>query len=525
MKREFNLTGVCVSNMHYIADTSEQTNEIFENLIEPGKYFSILGGRQFGKTTTINLLTKIIDKQDDYLLIKTSFEAIGDIIYENEKTFSTGFLEILYYDTKFKDKKLAEEFKTASKTMIDYKTLSDFITDFSENKKRKIVLIIDEVDKSLNNQIFLSFLGLLRDKYIKRNQSEDYSFHSVILAGVHDIKTLKIKIREGDEEKLNSPWNIAANFDVDLSFRPPQIVTLIDDYLTEHTGVKVLQKKEISEKIYFYTNGYPFLVSLMCKMIAEKIITKRETQNWTLEDVKTAFEMIVNSAFTTTLFDSIAKNLINNQKLYKFIYEIIVNNKNKPFVINNPNVLLAKTHGIIKNDNGCKMHNPIFEQRIYDLMLSIRLDNSTEKVLYSSDEYYKGNDIDIEFILLRFQKFFKENFSHDNQQFLEKEARLVFLSYLIPIINSKGYIFKEPVVGDNRKMDLVFTYNNKRYVVELKIWRGEKYHQKAIRQLSDYLDIYSLKKGTLLIFNFNKNKKFKKEIIKYKDKEIFTVWT
>lgn len=46
------------------------------------------------------------------------------------------------------------------------------------------------------------------------------------------------------------------------------------------------------------------------------------------------------------------------------------------------------------------MHNRIFEQRIYDLMLSIHQDNSTGKVLSRSSDYYKSDDIDIEYILL-----------------------------------------------------------------------------------------------------------------------------
>ncbi len=74
-------------------------------------------------------------------------------------------------------------------------------------------------------------------------------------------------------------------------------------------------------------------------------------------------------------------------------------------------------------------------------------------------------------------------------------------------------------------MDLVVTYNEKRYIIELKIWRGEKYHQKGLEQLSSYLDKSSLKKGFLLIFNFNKNKEFKDEIINFKEKEIFVVYT
>ena len=33
------------------------------------------------------------------------------------------------------------------------------------------------------------------------------------------------------------------------------------------------------------------------------------------------------------------------------------------------------------------------------------------------------------------------------------------------------------------------------------------------------------KNGYLIIFNFNKNKEYKNEVIRHKDKEIYTVWT
>jgi len=49
------------------------------------------------------------------------------------------------------------------------------------------------------------------------------------LAGVHDIKTLKLKIRNEEDKKYNSPWNIAVNFNVDLSFNPDEIVTMLKE--------------------------------------------------------------------------------------------------------------------------------------------------------------------------------------------------------------------------------------------------------------------------------------------------------
>lgn len=79
---------------------------------------------------------------------------------------------------------------------------------------KPIVLIIDEVDSATNNQVFLDFLALLRGYYLHRAKRP--CFRSVILAGVYDIKQLQYKIRPEEEHKTNSPWNIAADFDIDM---------------------------------------------------------------------------------------------------------------------------------------------------------------------------------------------------------------------------------------------------------------------------------------------------------------------
>ncbi len=73
-------------------------------------------------------------------------------------------------------------------------------------------------------------------------------------------------------------------------------------------------------------------------------------------------------------------------------------------------------------------------------------------------------------------------------------------------------------------MDIVITFNGRRYVVELKRWYGAKAHQKGLQQLSDYLDIYSLKQGYLLIYDFRKSKEYKQAQITFDDKQIFAVW-
>jgi len=169
-----------------------------------------------------------------------------------------------------------EEYKKwVDKNVVTLELLSDHITTMCRGKK--IVLMIDEVDKTSNNQIFLHFLSILRSKFLARQRGKDYTFHSVILAGVYDIKNIKFKmIQEGTympadtENKIyNSLWNMASDFDVNLSFNSDEIATMLEIYEKDNqTGMCI---DLISIEIYSYTNGYPFLVSRVCQHIDEKL--------------------------------------------------------------------------------------------------------------------------------------------------------------------------------------------------------------------------------------------------------------
>ena len=94
--------------------------------------------------------------------------------------------------------------------------------------EKKIVLLIDEVDTATNNQVFLDFLAQLRAYYLERRKIK--VFQSVILAGVYDVRNIKRKIRPEDEHRTNSPWNIAARFQVDMSFSRKEITGMLMEY-------------------------------------------------------------------------------------------------------------------------------------------------------------------------------------------------------------------------------------------------------------------------------------------------------
>ena len=55
-------------------------------------------------------------------------------------------------------------------------------------------------------------------------------------------------------------------------------------------------------------------------------------------------------------------------------------------------------------------------------------------------------------------------------------------------------------------MDVVIDYKGEQFIIELKIWRGNAYHERGEEQLADYLDYFHLKIGYMLSFNFNGKK-------------------
>ena len=67
---------------------------------------------------------------------------------------------------------------------------------------------------------------------------------------------------------------------------------------------------------------------------------------------------------------------------------------------------------------------------------------------------------------------------------------------------------------------MIVDYLGQRYIIELKIWHGDKYNSDGEQQLADYLDIYHQNKCYLVTFSFLKDKKVGVKTIQYGDKII-----
>ena len=517
--KEFNTTGVCIPEKHYMADVSKKINAI-EKMVEAGKYFTINKPRQSGKTTILYLLEKKLMK-DNFIPILISFEGIGDEVFNSEKAFIKAFINLMKKDLSFKSHHNKLKFDQSKIDNLDnFADLNNYLFEFVDKAEKKIVLMIDEVDKSSNNQLFLSFLGLLRDKFIKAQVDRDKTFYSVILSGVHDVKNLKLKLRSDEEHKYNSPWNIASEFKVDFELEVDQIASMLREYKQERD--MKLSVEYFAKKIYFYTSGHPFLVSKLAEIIAEEILRENES-SWEKEYLEQAVKIILAKDLPN--FDTLIKNIENNNDLEDMCIDLIVDGRKITYNLDNPTIEKGELYGILKNDGGrLKIHNRIYEQRIYNYLIS-KIENSLESDAFDfRDSFIDNGQLNLKEVLERFQVFIKEQYSDKDRGFLERNGRLIFLAFLKPIINGKGFDFKEVQISQEKRLDVVITYLEQKFIVELKIWRGEEYHKQGLKQLAEYLESQNLDQGYLLSFNFNQNKEYKDQELEVDNKKIFAYW-
>jgi hypothetical protein len=498
VEREFNIEGLCNPAMHYMVDPSAKIETIVKKYVSRGKYFTINRSRQFGKTTTLSLLARRL--YDQYVVLRLSFEG-KDFYFDSFKGFcenmSLDFMNILKsYNSNDNCKTLAEIWERP----IEQKALErDFkmrILEMCAQSDLPVVLMIDEVDRATDFDVFVTFLGLLREMYLERSDNGTPTFQSVLLAGVHDVKNLKKKIRPDSEYAYNSPWNIAAKFDVDMSFSATEIAAMLEEYEADHhTGMDI---PVVAERLRHYSGGYPFLVSCLCKTIDES--EEDAPLEWTVQGVDESESRLVKEM--PTLFEDVTKNVLGNEKLGTMVKDILLHGEDVQFQIANPTINLGSMYGIfVQREGKVAVANVIFETILYDLFLSLEEeDGRLKRPCEQKSKFVQDGVLDFDKVVSRFAAFLKSEYKVGDGTFLEEHARLLFLGFVKPIINGAGHYAVESRTRNNRRMDIVFFYGKEKYIVELKIWRGEKYEQDGLDQLADYLESQEQTKGWLISF-------------------------
>ncbi|MDE7478758.1 MAG: ATP-binding protein [Lachnospiraceae bacterium] len=512
--RYFNTEGSCRLEEHYMVQLDERMEKIKKLYVDRRKYFVINRGRQYGKTTTLLALKGYLSKE--YIVFSLDFQRLGTKDFTDEITFSHSFIDMI--STALRNVEEKEELLMPLRQVLSedanygLKELFVGLSRMCENSPRPIVLMIDEVDSASNNQVFIDFLAQLRGCYLNRDETP--IFHSVILAGVYDIKNLKLKLRPESEHQYNSPWNIAADFNIDMSFSTDQIASMLAEYETDYqTGMDVAA---VAYEIYQYTSGYPYLVSAICKYLDEEI-----TDLWTKEGIEEAVQMLLTKSIP--LFGSMMRHISEYPDMKNMLYAMLFLGEQVTYNPDNKIIELACMFGYTVNDHGkVRVANRIFETRLYNLFLSEEELESlmSKKAKQNRNQFLSKGRLDMDLVLEKFVEYFTDIYGNNNEKFVEKYGRKFFLLYLKPIINGTGNYYIEAQTRDERRTDVIVDYLGEQFIIEMKIWYGKEYNERGERQLVDYLDYFHQNKGYMLSFNFNKQKEIGMKTIKLDDKTI-----
>ncbi|MGE5341967.1 MAG: AAA family ATPase [Candidatus Omnitrophota bacterium] len=512
MKKRFNTTGACIPEEHYMVDISKKINQIMK-MIEYGDYFVINCPRRFGKTTIISMLNRFLKNTDEYFPIVINFEEISEKGFKNTAAFIEELFGLL---------KGAFESTGNKHLFIEYGSIPRYFAylgfwfhDLIDKIGKNVVLIIDNADKGATSGLFVDFLGLLRHEYLNRSR-KSHTFHNVILAGVQNVTILD----------LDRPWNIAAQFNVDLGFSVPEIVTMLEEYVSK-TGIE-MDVDAMAKELDYYTSGYPYLISKLCSIIDEEIIVNENRTRWLPDDIEKAVIRLLKRPDNN--FDNVINVLETDKELYDRIEWKMLQDFYIGFDIYISNIRRGVEQGIVRDGGpGLAIHNRLYKELIYNYMTE-----KFRKVLFQTNESEpnikdfvdQNGNLDFKKVVFAFRKVVMEEFSRKDKDFMGKHHRLIFLAFIKPIINGHGYDFKEVQISEEKRLDVVITFDNRKYIIELKIWRGESYHQEGIRELCDYLDRQNQSNGYLLIFDLRKEsgRIGKMETIETQGKTILAAW-
>jgi hypothetical protein len=241
------------------------------------------------------------------------------------------------------------------------------------------------------------------------------------------------------------------------------------------------------------------------------------------------------------------KNIENNKKLYNLIFDVMIKGIAVDFSPVHPEIELGSMYGIIAEKNGkVAVANEIFELMTANyLAAKMQLEQPVKNYVLQEDIVENGK-FDMELCLKKFGQHFYELYNKNDEEFLESNGRLLFITYLKPLINGQGFYHIETQTRNIRRMDVVVDYGKQQFVVELKLWHGDKKHEDAylqvsaiktadttaiddiktssISQLWEYLDGKGFNEGYLLTFDFRKEEKqTKAEWVEFQGKRIFDV--
>lgn len=504
--RTFGTHGIVFPDKNYVVPRTEETRNFIRRVIE-GKYIVLFAPRQTGKTTFFKLALDALTIEDPtYLPIQLDFQTMRNV------TSSTFYEQLNYMISKQINRAFQLHSSNPSEALmklIENATITDHLSmvrffdglggilnsDFHEQTPnfKRVVVLIDEFD-GIPQTVVSDFLYSLRQIYLS---TDIQCPHSVGIVGVKSIAQL-------DYDRSISPFNIQDEFRLP-NFTVEQVRELFSQY-TDEVGQTI--DKEVIHILHKQTAGQPFLVNRIGQILTDEMAIPK-TEPLTLSHFAKAHTHLIEE--NNTNISHLTTNIRKDRSYETILMRILTSDEGVRFNLHNEQINELTTYGVIKKgkDSMCEIVNPIY---LYCIIQAFKpVINGLEED-YFTDENITGyrtfltstGQIDMVGLIENFRDFVARagyrilQVPETPQEYVGQHLLLTYLEPFIQIIG--GGMFIEVQTGRG-KMDLLITHNQNKYVIEIKIWRGENRYQAGKKQLAAYLKSERAGEGYYVVFD------------------------
>ena len=495
--RRFWTQGPVNPQEHYVVPRLEEIAD-FLTRVEEGRYIVLFAPRQTGKTTFFQAALKTLATEArGYLPIPLNFD-----IYKNTEVVT--FYENLYEDICEGIEYAFQRRGTVLPEALSHLLADTQLTDHLAMRRffgklarllnnQRCVLIIDEFD-GIPPAALSDFLHTLRHIYIA---GKPRCPHSVGIIGVKSIAQLNY-------DRSISPFNIQDEFHL-TNFTLEQVKELLGQY-TDEVGQAFTP--EVIAAIHKQTAGQPVLVNRFGQILTEELDIPK-TEPITMTHFSKAHTELLHGQNTN--IEHLTTNIRRNPRFESVLMRIMTREEGVDFNMDDDIISELATYGVIKRaaDGLCEILNPIYLYRI------MRAFKPTVNGL--EDQYLPGGiseeflhyltpagHIDMVPLLDNFRDFIQRAGFQilqvpDTPQ--ESVGRHLLLAYLDHCVKSiGGFMYIEVQTGRGR-MDIIILHNQRKYIIETKVWRGERRYRAGKTQLAAYLSTEGVVEGYYIVFD------------------------
>ncbi len=504
--RSFGTRGRVYPDKNYIVSRSEEIAD-FINRIREGRYIVLFAPRQTGKTTFFRFAAETLANEDEsYFPIQLNFEAYKNLSpLEFYKAIHTRLCKEIDRLLRARAQHIFDagsQFLENSK-LTDHVSLISFFDEFAyllESQltfRQKVILIIDEFD-GIPTEVVSDFLHSLRDVYLF---DDERCIHSVTIVGVKSITQLNY-------DRSISPFNIQDEFNLS-NFTLEQVRELLSQY-TEEVGQPFEQ--EVINSLHKQTAGQPFLVNRAAQIMTEELDIPK-TDVIEMEHFAKAFRQLLEERNAN--IEHLLTNIRRDRRFEKLLMKIASYERGVPFNLDFDIINELTMYGVIKKgtDRMCEIANPIYQHRIIQAFKPAI--NGLEEVYFSeeSDDDFidyltPSGVIDMKSLLDNFKDFIARSgfrileVPESPKEYVGQNLLYAYLDHFIRTIGAD--MFLEVQTGRGR-IDLIILYKSQKYIVETKIWEGDRYYQAGKKQLAAYLKTEKVDKGYYIVFDHRTN--------------------